>query len=121
MFSVEHNIPFLVADYLMDLIKPFDPNSPELKKISDDRTKVVKLITVIIGDHSFSELLNHLKSNHFYIMIDESTDIGNTKNLVIIVCYLHENEVVDDFLALLEVKLNYLKWTSVLQTLNTWF
>lgn len=42
-------------------------------------------------------------------MIGESTGIGTTKNLVITVRYLHENEVVDDFLVLLDVRLIYLK------------
>lgn len=103
MFFIEHNIAFDVADHLMDLIKSFDKNSPVLQKMTGDRTKVTKLVTNVVGEFSFNELVNYLKLNNFSIMVDESTDVGTKKNLAITVRYMRDGRVTDDFLALLEV------------------
>ncbi len=104
MFFVEHNIVFHVADHLMDIIKSFDSNSAVLQKMRGDHTKLVNLINGVVGQQAFHQLIDHLKENNFSIMMDESTDVGTVKNLVITVRHLLENCIVDDFLALLEVK-----------------
>lgn len=46
-----------------------------------------------------------MKQQYFSIIIDESTDLGTSKYLVLVVRFLNpKNEPVDAFLTLLEVK-----------------
>lgn len=107
-FFIEHNVPFNTADHLLKLIKSFDPKSEAIQRMSCCRTKLTSLIKSVIGQYAFDSLIDNLKKKKFSLIVDESTDVGTQKNLVVLVRYHNDaHVVVDQFLALLKVNLHY--------------
>lgn len=107
MLLVEHNIPISFSDALVEFIKGLDIDSKVQSLLSCDRTKCSALIKNVIGRVAFEELVLNLREKKFSIIIDESTDIGTEKHLVIVVRYLGDDgKVRDEFLALLKVRID---------------
>lgn len=105
LFHIEHNASIQNVDHLVELIKSLDPDSKVLKGISCGRTKCSAIMKNVIGKFSFNKLVEILRQQKFSLMVDESTDIGTIKHLVLCVRYLdpENRDVRDDFLALLRV------------------
>lgn len=76
-----------------------------MDKLSCSRTKGTGIISNVIGQHGRNELIEILRTTHFSIIVDESTDRTVTKFLVIIVRY-HckiQRKPVEEFFALPKV------------------
>jgi len=58
------------------------------KSISMKRTKTTAIIKNVIGATQKNELATKLKSVHFSLLTDESTDIGTVKTSCVVVRYV---------------------------------
>jgi len=58
------------------------------KSISMKRTKTTAIIKNVIGATQKNELATKLKSVHFSLLTDESTDIGTVKTSCLVVRYV---------------------------------
>jgi len=58
------------------------------KSISMKRTKTTAIINNVIGATQKNELATKLKSVHFSLLTDESTDIGTVKTSCVVVRYV---------------------------------
>ena len=108
MYFIEHNTPFTHADHLIPLIKSLDPTSLAIQKMRIGQTKISCLIKNIIGEYANKEMIQKLRDSWFSIMADGSTDIGTTKNLILIARVVltdqfGNEDIVDLVLALLKV------------------
>ncbi|XP_050500500.1 uncharacterized protein LOC126880585 [Diabrotica virgifera virgifera] len=102
-FLVEHNVAFNVADHLVQLIKHLHLDKDSLSQTSCGRTKAAKIVTNVVGSHGKENILDILKTTKFSLVIDESTDIGTTKNLALIARFFNNHIASDVFLELMEV------------------
>lgn len=84
-FFAEHNIPFLGADHLSDLLKEIFPDSEIAKCINVKRTKTTAIVKNVIGVSQKMELATKLKKQKFSLLTDESTDIGTVKTSCVVV------------------------------------
>ncbi|XP_055618182.1 uncharacterized protein LOC129763296 [Toxorhynchites rutilus septentrionalis] len=83
------------------------PDSDIAKGIKLGRTKVTSIITNVVGEGYHEELIAHLKTAKFSLIVDESTDISGKKSLVLITrTYFWEGDsltIKDCFYNLFEV------------------
>lgn len=103
LFIAKNNLPLAISDDLITFIKHLDNDKHVQGKLSCDQTKCTAIVKNVIGRYSFENLVQTLKNQKFSLIIDESTDISTTKNLVMVVRFNSESGVRDEFLALLEV------------------
>ncbi|XP_042890322.1 protein ZBED8-like [Penaeus japonicus] len=83
-FLAEHNLPFTLADHLIELCKVIFPDSKIAQGLHMKKTKCSE-VTKALGNCITRELALKLRSNKFSITIDESTDVSSTKCLTLIV------------------------------------
>lgn len=102
-FIAEYSIPLNVADHLTTLIKNVCPASDITKNISCSRTKCMKIVQNVTGNHQFQKIVNILRTEKFSLIVDEYTDISGIMQLALVARYLHESHINDSFLALLPV------------------
>ncbi|KAG5867730.1 hypothetical protein JTB14_010140 [Gonioctena quinquepunctata] len=103
MFNAEHNLPFKTLEHLPKLIRNLCPDSAIAKKIKCSRTKGTQLICHYIGPENLSRVCEQLKSKHFSLIIDETTDISTCKSLAMVVRYFNGFRVTDEFLNLIQI------------------
>jgi len=84
-YFAEHNVPFLGADHLSDLIKEIFPDSEIAKSINCKRTKTTAIVKNVIGASQKTELAAKLRNQKFSLLTDESTDIGTVKTSCVVV------------------------------------
>lgn len=68
----------------MILIQAVDPKSEVIKKMTLGRTKCAAIVNGVISSYAFDQILHHIKSNKFSLLIDETTDTSTIKQLVLI-------------------------------------
>lgn len=90
-FIAENNLPFSLANSVIDLVKALCPsNSAEkdsLQKMSMSRTKCVNIARQGLGFNFSKSLVEILKTTMFSIIPDETTDISSEKQLALCVVY----------------------------------
>jgi hypothetical protein len=69
----EHNVATLTVDHLVPLSKTIFIDSKICSDITLGRTKCGQIINNVVGTHETNILVEHLKSNFFSILNDEST------------------------------------------------
>lgn len=84
-YFAEHNIPFLAADHISDLMKEIFPDSEIAKYINVKRTKTTAIVKNVIGVSQKIKLATKLKKQKFSLLTDESTDIGTVKTSCVVV------------------------------------
>lgn len=104
-FFSEHNIAFQTIDHLIPVLKNVLPDSKILENLTLGRTKCTQIIKEVITPLEEEELINNIKKNSFSILIDESTDITNKKNLCCLVKYVHptSGKVMTNLLELITI------------------
>ncbi|KAF0688135.1 Uncharacterized protein FWK35_00037515, partial [Aphis craccivora] len=90
-FINEHNIAFLAADHLVDVLKSCFPDSNIAKNLKMKRTKVTAITTNVIGAAQKYSLTEYLKTVKFSILTDESTDIGTIKTSCVVLRFFDKN------------------------------
>ncbi|CAH1379276.1 unnamed protein product [Tenebrio molitor] len=82
----EHNVATLTVDHLVPLSKTIFIDSKICSDITLGRTKCGQIINNVVGTHETNILVEHLKSNFFSILNDEST-VSQKKEHVFMVRY----------------------------------
>nr|XP_017009975.2 uncharacterized protein LOC108066104 [Drosophila takahashii] len=105
MFLVMHNLPFLLMDYLPDLLRVCCPDSKIAKGVKCGRTKATD-ISKELAKKAMQRIVSALQETKFSLIVDETTDVANKKALVLVVRYFHNisGSIRDQFLALIEVE-----------------
>jgi hypothetical protein len=102
LFIIEHDVSIQVADHLTEFIKSLHST---FSNITCDRTKCTAIMKNVIGEYCVQELVSEMKEKQFAILLDESTDITEAKNLAVVVRCVREKldtfKVNDEFLCLL--------------------
>lgn len=99
-----YDLPISLVDDLIPILKDSFPDSEIAKQIMLHRTKATGVLKNKLAK-SFSELLiEKLRNGFFSIIVDEVTDISNTKQLGLVVTYYDEesNAIKTSFLELKE-------------------
>lgn len=103
-FFAEHNVAFCTVDHLIPLLKDVcvDP------KVVQDVTlwiKCTQIVKNVIARREAEKIIQNLKTCKFSILIDESTDINDTKFVCILVKYILpiNKRVVTQLFALLSL------------------
>lgn len=104
MLAAEHNLPFLLFEHLPEFLRSL-PDKNVLNNIKCSRTKATSLINNKIGPFAQAAIAEKLKKTFFSVIIDEATDISNTKCLAIVVRFFNteEQNVSDVLFCLAEV------------------
>lgn len=104
MFCVMHNLPFLLMDFLPNLLRVCCPDSKIAKEIKCGRTKATDL-TEKLALKSKKNIVNSLINRKFSLIIDETTDVSCRKAMVLVARYFDHitNAVKDKFLGLIEL------------------
>lgn len=87
-FFAEHNVAFVVADHLIQVIKKSFKDSDIAKNVTLNRTKCTNIIKNILSTVETDETISNLKICKFSILVDESTDITDTKFMCTLVRYV---------------------------------
>lgn len=111
LFILQFNLPFLLADHLVNLIKVCGKDSKVVEQIGFGRTKATSVTNTIVFEEGLAVISRTLRENKFSIIIDETTDISTTKCLAMVVRYFEKNlgRVVDKFFRLIELTDFYAK------------
>uniref|UniRef100_H3AXR2 Uncharacterized protein n=1 Tax=Latimeria chalumnae TaxID=7897 RepID=H3AXR2_LATCH len=89
---VEHNISFNMADHFTTLVKNMFPDSKVAKNFQCGRTTSTYVLKNALAPHVRDPLLSNLYGL-FSLIVDESTDRGDDKQLAMIVKYYDENQL----------------------------
>jgi len=102
-FFAEHNVAFSIVDHLIPLLKDICVDPEVVKDITLARSKCTKIIKNVIARRKVEKIVETLKTNKFSVLLDESTDISDTKLLCILVKYVSSinKKVVTQLFALL--------------------
>lgn len=100
-FIAEHNLPFTVADHIPNLMRSICKDSKIAVNLKCAKTKCTGIIKNVTGGINAEKLWNFLKVNKFSLIIDESTDKGCTKHLVLVVRIKESVIIKDRFLTLI--------------------
>ncbi|XP_065582940.1 uncharacterized protein LOC136042021 [Artemia franciscana] len=100
------DIPFIKANTLIPVLKACAPDSAVLKNFQMKQTKITGIVKNVLAPYEQSRLSHDLRKSFYSLVIDETTDRGTIKSLVIIVKYKHPNTqaVKEEFLGILEVE-----------------
>jgi hypothetical protein len=113
-FLARHNLAINIMKELPETLKRAFPDSDIAKGVQCGRTKTTHVINKIIGEVAYVDLCNLMRKNCFSVIIDESTDVSNSKSLVVVIRHVDEVKeaknggwkkvVKDSFLQLVEVQ-----------------
>lgn len=85
-FIAEHNLPFAIADHLVELCKVMFPDSSIAQGLCMKRTKCTE-VAKTIGTCLTSALVSKLRKQNVSVIIDESTDASTSNCMCVIVNY----------------------------------
>lgn len=105
-FFATNNVPFHVIDELEPLMKKIFPDSKICADLHIKRTKCTEIIKNVVCKKETADLVAVLKNSFFSVLLDESTDIGDTKSLCVLVRYIDNEQlkVKTRLLELIEMK-----------------
>lgn len=86
-FIAEHNLSFLTADYLVDLMKIMFSDSAIAQGLNMKRTRCTE-VTKILGRVATEDLIAQFKANKLPVIVEESTDTGTGKCSAVIVRFI---------------------------------
>jgi len=78
-FFAEHNIAFCIVDHLVPLLKDICVDPEVVQSFSLARTKCTQIVKNVIAQREVEKMIQNLQISKFSILIDESTDISDTK------------------------------------------
>lgn len=88
------------VDHLSEMLKEIFPDSEIAMNVHLHRTKCTSIVTNVLGKGEIDRISTELKNNKFSVLIDEGTDIAQTKLIACVVKYFSEvqREVVTQLL-----------------------
>lgn len=87
---VDRNLPFLLCDYEIPVLKQIFHDSEILEELSFDRLDIKSVICQHLAPAFKKNLKEVLKTQKFSIIVDETTDVTSTHSLCIVVRYFDE-------------------------------
>lgn len=104
MFCICHNLPFLLMDFLPNLLIACCPDSRIAKSIKCGRTKATQLADTL-GKKACEKIISDMRNSKFSLIVDETTDVSTKACLVLVVRYFDKvsKTVKDRFLGLLHL------------------
>ena len=104
-FIAEHNIAIQVADHLVSVCKKSFKDSRIVHDVTLRRTKCTQIITNCLGERELQKLIDTLEGHKFSILVDESTDITDTRSLCVLAQFVspYTKKVVTELLQLVEL------------------
>ncbi|KAK4328801.1 hypothetical protein Pmani_000820 [Petrolisthes manimaculis] len=94
---MEHNLSFRTADHMADVLKDCFPDSDIAKDIKFKRTKCQSVAENVLAASHKENLADTLRQSKFRILVDESTDVSTSQNVVIMVRFPEDQSVVTKF------------------------
>lgn len=95
LLAVQYNVSFHAMEGILSSMKCIINDSQVLKKIKLKRTKCTNIINNVVCKAILNSSDSALRNNFFSILIDESTDLSNDKNLCILVkYYVNQSHIV---------------------------
>lgn len=121
LFLLQLNLPFLIIDHLICLIKSVASDSKIAKGLSCGRTKAAYTTSDVLRKEAMIQMSEVLRFNKFSIIIDETTDVATFKCLAVVARYFDRNigKVRDRFVTLIE--LTQFDAKSMFETLTVFF
>ncbi|CAN8029251.1 unnamed protein product [Ixodes persulcatus] len=103
-FFAAHNVAFETVDHLIPLLKDIS-ESKILDKVTLGRKKCTNIVKNILARVETEELAQTLRETTFSILIDESTDVSNQKQLCVLAWYVDPSsgKVKTELLELVQV------------------
>lgn len=86
-FVARKNLPLSLMDDISENVADWFPDSKIAKDFSSKRTKGSMMIKNVIGKLNKEDLSTKLRSCHFTLLVDESTDISTTEKMALVVIY----------------------------------
>ncbi|XP_070511914.1 protein FAM200C-like [Cardiocondyla obscurior] len=104
-FFAEHNTAFSTADHLIPLLKDICLESKVIQNLKLGRNKCNEIVKHIIAKREVEKLINNLQFCKFSILIDESTDISDSKLMCVLAKYVSPNngQVITQLLELVSL------------------
>lgn len=90
-WAVENNISFAATEKLANVLKTIDLDSKILPAIKLGRTKTAAVVTGVIAGVQHDSLVQRMRNSSFSLIIDESTDVGATKTLAMVVRMMEDD------------------------------
>jgi hypothetical protein len=81
----EHNVAIQVVDHLVPLLKDIFKDSKVAQNLNLARTKCSEILKNVLCTVETNKTISDLKNRKFSVLVDESTDIGNNKNVCVLV------------------------------------
>ena len=120
-FMAEHRTPFAQADHIIDLLKAMFPDSKIAANMKLKRTKASYIMQDGLAFEEKYSVASICQTQHFSLLIDESTDVSVSQILAVVVRFLQDNAVHDALLDVVEVEEGTAEglYRSVINLLNT--
>lgn len=87
-FFAEHNVAFSTVDHLVPVLKDVFPDSSIASGVTLGRTKCTNIVKNVVAKVETDKTVQLLKDIKFSILVDESTDISDSKHMCVLVKYL---------------------------------
>lgn len=104
LLIANHYISFRTIDHVTEISKMIFNDSRLSKTMKLKRTKCVNIIKNVLAPVIREEIILELQNKPFSILLDESTDISNTKLLCILVRYVHKNVLKTQLLDIMKIE-----------------
>lgn len=85
-FIAEHNLPFTTAGQMISLMKVMFPDSQIAQSMFMKRSKCTKVVKVT-GMCAIDDTIQKLKTDHFSVVIDETTHVSTQKSCAVLEKY----------------------------------
>ena len=92
-FISEHNLSFNIMDHFSELLPKLCPDSKIAAQFKSKRTKTKCIVRNALAPCIHEELVEKLKTKHFSVIIDETTDVSTAKELAV-VARLYDNDTM---------------------------
>ncbi|CAH1114820.1 unnamed protein product [Psylliodes chrysocephalus] len=103
-FIAEHNLPLKLMDHLPAFVKNLCQGSKIIKNVQCGRTKANLITKYAFANERIAQISEKMRKSFYSLIIDETTDLGTVKSLVIVVRFVDNYKAKDHFLALTELE-----------------
>lgn len=103
LLAIEHNLSFRALEGIITTTKSIFSDSKISSCIKMKRLKCTNLINYLLANDIKIQCDEELKDNVFSVLIDESTDLSNDKNLCILVRYYKNGKCITQLLDLVKM------------------
>nr|XP_033339069.1 uncharacterized protein LOC117227702 [Megalopta genalis] len=101
---VEHDRSFSSYGHFVTMLQKVLPDSEIAKSVTLKKSKMSALITNVINSYIQSDTAKKLRSNFFSIMLEESIDNADTKNLVFLARFVEADKIYTSLIDCIRVK-----------------